>query len=215
MRGIPDKIINLIVTDPPYDLDLHRGSGVADRESVKVFKAINQGFGNGLDPRQLLVHSREILRQFNGYFWCSKKQVRIYIEFAEQNGYLYDILTWHKNNPMPLNRHTYLPDTEYCVFIREKKSTFINGLSKNLYKKYWVTPRQISNGHPTPKPIEIMRTQILLSSNPGDIILDPFCGSGITLIAAKSLGRKYIGADINPDYCRLSEDKLRQEELFG
>ena len=55
---------------------------------------------------------------------------------------------------------------------------------------------------------------VQLHSAPGDIILDPFAGSGTTLVAAKQLGRKYIGIEINSDYCRIAEDRLRQEELF-
>ncbi len=49
---------------------------------------------------------------------------------------------------------------------------------------------------------------------PDDFILDPFAGSGTTLVASKELGRKYIGIDINPDYCEIQVDRLRQEQLL-
>ena len=69
------------------------------------------------------------------------------------------------------------------------------------------------NKHPSQKPIEFMTKLINIISLEGDIILDPFAGSGTTLVAAKQLGRKYIGIEINSDYCKIAEDRLRQEQL--
>ena len=71
-----------------------------------------------------------------------------------------------------------------------------------------------NNGHCTEKPIGVMSRIVSASSHTGDIILDPFCGSGTTCVAAKQLGRHYIGIEINPDYCKIAEDRLRQCELF-
>lgn len=71
------------------------------------------------------------------------------------------------------------------------------------------------NGHPCPKPIEWMRWLVDRGSEIGDIILDPFAGSGTTLVAAKQLGRRYIGIEISPEYCKIAEDRLRQGELFN
>lgn len=63
-------------------------------------------------------------------------------------------------------------------------------------------------GYPTQKPIELLERIIKISTNEGDTVLDPFCGSGTTLVAAKLLGRKYIGIDINPAAIELSEKRL-------
>lgn len=66
----------------------------------------------------------------------------------------------------------------------------------------------ISNGHPTCKPIRLMSWLITLASREGDIVLDPFCGSGTTLIAAKMLGRQYIGVDREEDYCEIARKRV-------
>jgi site-specific DNA-methyltransferase (adenine-specific) len=68
--------------------------------------------------------------------------------------------------------------------------------------------------HPTEKPVELMAHFIKLHTLPGEIILDPFAGSGTTLVAAKRLGRKFIGIEISRDYADICVDRLRQEELF-
>jgi len=63
--------------------------------------------------------------------------------------------------------------------------------------------------HPTQKPILLMQKILMDFTNPNDLILDPFCGSGTTCVAAKVLGRRYIGIDISPEYCKIAEDRLR------
>ncbi len=68
--------------------------------------------------------------------------------------------------------------------------------------------------HPTIKPIPLLKHLIATFSDPGEIVLDPFAGSGTTLVAAKQSGRKYIGIEIDPKYCKIAEERLLQEELF-
>jgi|SRR3990167_4060810 len=69
-------------------------------------------------------------------------------------------------------------------------------------------------GHETVKPISLIGALMEVSSNPNDLILDPFLGSGTTAVAAKQLGRNYIGIEISEKYCKIAEDRLRQEVLF-
>lgn len=72
------------------------------------------------------------------------------------------------------------------------------------------------NGHPCPKPVEWMRWLIDIASEPHDVILDPFAGSGTTLRAAKDLGRRAIGIEIDPAYCEIAVRELAQDVLdFG
>jgi len=72
----------------------------------------------------------------------------------------------------------------------------------------------IFNEHPSQKPIRLMRKLVAEFSNEGDTIFDPFAGSGTTLKAAKDLNRKYIGIEINPDYVKIAQDRLKQELLL-
>jgi site-specific DNA-methyltransferase (adenine-specific) len=79
----------------------------------------------------------------------------------------------------------------------------------------WHFDRQKPELHPTQKPKDLIMQIILQATNEGDTILDPFMGSGTTLAAAKELGRKAIGIDTNPKYCRIAADRCRQEQLFS
>jgi len=64
--------------------------------------------------------------------------------------------------------------------------------------------------HPTPMPLELARKFVLLGSAPGDLVVDPFAGGGTTLVAAKELGREYVGFEIVPEYARAARRRLRQ-----
>lgn len=73
-------------------------------------------------------------------------------------------------------------------------------------------PRPGDDSHPTEKPIELMSRFIEWHSQEDDIVLDPFCGSGTTCVAAKMLGRNYIGIDISEKYCQIARDRLEAVE---
>ena len=63
-------------------------------------------------------------------------------------------------------------------------------------------------GYPTQKPLKLLDRIVRASSNPGDVVLDPFCGSGTTLVAAQSLGREWVGIDSNHDACEIAAGRL-------
>ena len=130
-----------------------------------------------------------------------------------------DLLTWHKTNPIPTINNTYANDTEYCIFAREN-GVKIHG---NYYtkKKYYITSTNKEDKkkykHPTIKPLEIIKNLIINSSQENDIVLDCFSGSGTTCVAAKELKRRFIGIEIDPEYYKISIDRLnepKQENLF-
>jgi site-specific DNA-methyltransferase (adenine-specific) len=70
-------------------------------------------------------------------------------------------------------------------------------------------------GHPTQKPLPTITPLILVSTEPGDLVLDIFAGSGTTLVAAKANGRRAIGIEVNEEYAEMAADRLRQGVLFG
>jgi DNA modification methylase len=74
--------------------------------------------------------------------------------------------------------------------------------------------REVWTGHPSQKPQKLLKELISKYTKPNDTIIDPFCGSGSTLLAAKQLNRNYIGIEINPDYVKIAEDRLKQEVLL-
>ena len=101
-----------------------------------------------------------------------------------------------------------------CDNIEEKDSMKWNGGNDMVglagtYPDGTPRPKQISkNAHPTVKPLKLMSYLIVLGSRENDTILDPFAGSGTTLVAAKMLNRKYIGCELDPEYVKIAEARL-------
>ena len=89
-----------------------------------------------------------------------------------------------------------------------------NPLGRNKRDVWEITTEPYPEAHFATFPEKLVETPILAGCPTDGAVLDPFAGSGTTCVAAKQLGRKYIGIEINPDYCKIAEERLRQEELF-
>lgn len=216
LKQLPDKSVDLIVTDPPFNFDIGgylRGAGLMTQRHYH--KRINESFGASFNPKPFLKLIPRVMKRFNAFIFCNKSLVKTYLDFAVTQGYNYDILIWHKPRAIPIKNNHHISDLEYCIYIREKKAYFDNNLPLEFYKKVQTfdSPSQFGNKipeHPTIKPLELIKGYVLLASKKGDIILDCFMGSGTTAAACKQLGRNFIGFEINPKFCKLAEKRVNQ-----
>jgi len=216
LKTFPDKSVDLILTDPPYTITAnkrYKGSGFYKK--TDHLANIDESFGTDFNPREFLEIA--YTKSKNGMLiWCSQKQLLDYINFANEKNFKWDLMFWHKINACPNHFNHLLIDTEYCVRIYESGSYFNNNLEYEEYRKYFLERVQHFEGHPTPKPLNIMFKQIRLFSKENDIILDPFLGSGTTAVACKMLGRHYIGIELNSKYVEIANKRLNFEMLdFG
>ena len=115
-------------------------------------------------------------------------------------------LVWDKLNTMPT-----FGDCELLWTNIDRKS-----VKKYTFQWNGLLGKEKTRFHPTQKPVKLLEQIIFDYSNKNDLILDPFVGSGSTLVACKKLGRRYIGIDISKTYCDITNDRLRQieESLF-
>jgi DNA modification methylase len=147
------------------------------------------------------------------YVFCSKDQLPQLLTFALSHGLKYDLLTWHKTNPVPTCNNKYLSDTEYIVFMRNGANLYGSYETKH---KYFVTPTNTEDkkawGHPTPKPVHIIRTLIENSTQKGDVVLDPFIGSGTTAVASIRCSRHFVGFELNKEYFDKADKRIKLEQ---
>ena len=199
LERIPNKSVDLIVMDPPYEMETSGGG---------AFGSFNRLYHGALTPiskgitDEVLDVLTEKMKAINIYIWCNKNQLRQYLDYFDDRGCSVDLLTWHKTNPTPTCNNKYLSDTEYCVFAREK-GVKVYG-SYETKRKFYVTGLNTKDkdmyNHPTIKPLNIIKNLIINSSRGGDLVLDPFIGSGTTAVAAKLTGRHYLGFEIDSEY---------------
>ena len=156
------------------------------------------------------VECLRVLKKPNIYIWCNKVMIPALFDFfVKRNNCLFDIISWHKTNAMPLCGSKYLTDTEYCLYFR--KDIHLNTTYETASTHYElpinIKDKQLFE-HLTIKPKKIIENLIINSSNENDIVLDPFMGSGTTAVACKELGRQYIGFEINPKWSKIANDRV-------
>ena len=212
IKEMADKSVDLIYTDIPYDIQSGGGGHSAlSKRIIKTNYVDLKDIRNGIDY-SILDEFCRVLKHIYIYIYCSKSQILPLMKyFVEEKGCLFDILFWGKTNPTPATNNLFLNDVEYCLVFREKGTYFAKGYS--LKSKYYISPLNMNDkgdyGHPTIKPLELVKRHIANSTKPNDIVFDPFLGSGTTAIAAKHCGCKYIGFEINEKYYNIAKDRLQ------
>lgn len=211
LRGVPDKCVDLVVTDIPYDISVSHSAGAFGVKKRMHYKKELEIISNGIS-NEILEELCRVMKKINIYIFCSKKQFIQMLEFfVKERNCNWQIITWHKTNVIPSCGNSYMPDTEYCLFFREK-GVYVGGTPKTK-NTYYITQTNKADkklyGHPTIKPEKIIENFIINSSNENDIVLDPYCGSGTIPVVSYKLNRKYIGIEIVEKYCKVSNERLQ------
>ena len=195
MSKIPDKSIDLIVTDPPYLISNISGGGTINNvkklnkslTDLKNNTDITQGYDIELFGNEFI----RIMNEINIYLWCNKAQIPEYFKFyVDKHKCKFDIICWHKTNALPTYSNKYLTDTEYLLYFRKGRGKCFPQ-SYDDAKTYYIAPINHKDkklyGHPTIKPLDITEKIIRNSSKENNIILDPFMGSGTTGLACLNI----------------------------
>lgn len=221
------ETIDMIFADPPYFLSnggitCHSGKMVSvNKGEWDKSKGVHENHKFNLTWLKLC---QKVLKP-NGTIWVSGTTHIIYsIGYAMQElGYkiLNDIIWFKKNAPPNLSCRYFTHSTEIILWAAKSKKSkhyfnyelmkkMNNGKQmRNLWEISAPSPSEkIFGKHPTQKPIELLKRIILASTKENDIILDPFCGSSTTGVAAVLLGRKYIGIDLDENYLNLSKKRI-------
>lgn len=204
---------DLILSDPPYKLT----SGGRPRPNTDGFRRMSGIFsGETYDNSGLLMNVpswgevAEVISNLaspnaEAYVMANDKNVfEAQAALAAEGWKLHNLLVWDKVHPVP-NRW-YMKHVEFVLYLWKGKARAIN----NKGSKQLFTARMTDDKvHPTQKPLALLREYVLNSTQPGDLVIDPYAGSGSTLIAAAREGRRAIGFELNPDnYDRARENLI-------
>lgn len=224
MQQMPDKSVGLIVTSPPYNLKNSTGNGMKDGRGGKwANAALQNGYSNHDDcmphekyvawQRSCLEEMMRVLMNDGAIFYNHKWRVQDGILQDRQDivsGFpIRQIIIWRRKGGINFNRGYFLPTYEVIYLIAKKG--FKLAPKANAYGDVWEFGQELNNPHPAPFPVDLIER--IIGSTTAEIILDPFIGSGTTAVAAKNLGRKYIGIDISPEYCEMAEDRIKKGQF--
>jgi len=233
MARLPDKSVDMIFADPPYNLQL--GGDLFRPEGGKVDACDDEwdkfdNFGTYDDfTRDWLIEARRILKD-DGTIWVIGSYHNIYRVGAllQDEGYwILNDIVWRKSNPMPNFRGTRFTNAHetllWCAKDEKSRYTFNYRVMKALnddlqMRSDWVLP--ICSGgervkdddgakaHPTQKPEALLYRILLACTKPGDVVLDPFFGTGTTGAVARRLGRKWIGIERERAYVKVAKARI-------
>lgn len=220
MKKLPDECIDLVLTDPPYNISqknkIHRDSRTGKEMDI------NLDFGKwdyDFNPINFLKESKRVLKN-NGSIivWTSEQLHGFYRNWFEKNMCPKQLLVWVKSNPLPQFRLVgYKQATELAFWALKNKNTQdnpnFNFLTQKEMKNVFFHP--IVSGkermaHPTQKPLKIFKKLVKIHSQKGGIVLDPFLGSGTTAVACEILQRKYIGIEKEEKYVKMTRERLNK-----
>jgi modification methylase len=242
MRLIPDESVDLVFADPPYNLQL---SGAQlkrpDHSAVTAVLEEWDKFDNIRTYDEFtsawMNEAHRILKP-DGAIWVIGSYHNIYRVGAvlQNTGFwIINDVIWRKSNPMPNfrgRRFTNAHETLlWAVKSRKSRYTFNYDSMKAMnddiqMRSDWTLPvcngseriKDEENGqraHPTQKPESLLSRVLIATTNPGDLVLDPFFGSGTTGAVAKKLGRRFIGFERDRDYAEIARKRLRSVKAIG
>ena len=233
MNSLPAGSVDLIFADPPYNLqlkgDLHRPDNskvdaVDDAwdqfDSFKVYDQFTKAW---------LKAARRLLKP-NGAIWVIGSYHNVFrmgAELQNQGFWILNDVVWRKSNPMPNFRGKRLTNAHETLIWASKeeasKYTFnyeaLKALNEGVQMRSdWVLPictghERIKNdegdkAHPTQKPQSLLHRVLVATTNPGDVVLDPFFGTGTTGAVAKMLGRDFIGIELDETYFNIAKERI-------
>jgi DNA modification methylase len=237
LRGFPDGCIDLTVTSPPYDkLRAYGGYNFRFEELAKelyrvtkpggvvvwvVGDATVNGSETGTSFRQALYFQEIGFKQHDTMIW-EKTNPNVFPQTRYTQSFEY-MFIFSKGKPK-----TWSPLMVPCACAGKTwKTHYYNGANHLVARSGLVnherprgnvwrfSPSPVNAGcfkHPAPFPLQLAKDHVSSWSNPEDLVLDPMCGSGTTCLAAKQLGRRYVGIDCNEEYCAYTRLRLEGEQ---
>ena len=223
MPALP-LFVSAVVTDPPYAVSVsgsvHVGRPGNGSRRLDFFKGDDDWPTMIATVREAMSLARERLAP-NGslYAWIGHRQMGPLVEDLEKSGMSTRFLVWVKECPAPAPPGSGWPSgAELCLYAYPAGRTW-TPTGRDAPRSNVFVADNFRHGqpgkvdHPAQKPERVIRPLVMASTRSGEIVLDPFAGSGTTLVVAKAAGRRAIGIEIEERYCEIAAKRLSQEVM--
>ena len=205
LRELPDASVDLIVTDPAYEsLEKHRKRGTTTR--LKQSKASSNEwfdiFPNSRFPELLEEVYRVLKKDRHFYMLCDQETMFVAKPMAELCGFkFWKPIVWDKMK-IGMGYH-YRARCEFVLFFEKGKRKLSNLGTPDVLEF-----ERVRGGYPTEKPVGLLQTLIEQSTQRGELVVDPFCGSGAAGVAAAPLGCDFMGCDLSAEAADLADARI-------
>lgn len=241
MSELPDKSVSLMVTSPPYNIDINYGN---KWEGGKLVSSKGKKYADNLEEDEyrnmisaVLKETKRVLKD-DGQIWFNIKNrysndniiPPFWIMEYFQDMFLKNIIIWNFDWGGSTNKR-FCSRYEYVFFFTKQKTNYTFNLEDvkipalnyrpDRYKSQLKNPTDVwkislvsgnlpeRTEHPAQYPEELIERIITTGTNPGDLVLDPFMGSGTTAIVAKKLGRNFVGYETESDFIKIANKRLK------
>lgn len=230
MRKLETGSVNIVLTSPPYNLRNSTGYGMRASKTGTPHKgrwssaALMHGYGDYDDnmpheeyvawQRECLTEMMRLIPEDGAIFYNHKWRVQGGLMQDRQDivsGFpVRQIIIWQRSGGINFNDGYFVPTYEVIYLIVKPKFKLIP--KKNGYGDVWKIPQEKKNNHPAPMPLAL--AERVMESVSGQVVLDPFMGSGTTGVAAQKFNKTFIGIERNSDYVKIAEERLNKNSLF-
>lgn len=206
MKEIPDGSVDLVLTDPPYN--------IARENNFHTMGRVGIDFGEWDKGADILTYIKDVSRVLhkNGSFvvFNDWKNLGDIVKFAEACGFeTKDMLRLEKSNPMPRNRdRRYITDFECAIWFTKKGAKWVFNRQDEKYQRPKFVHSIDKGLHPTQKSLRLMEELVKIHSNENQRVLDCFIGSGTTGVACRNLNRKFIGVEMDENYFQVAKERI-------
>jgi len=204
METFPDKSVDLVLTDPPYFLPAqHYNTRKQFRRNfadLGILESFFKGFFNEL--------SRVMKPDGHFYIFCDGQSYPLFYYYSYFFTKSVRPLIWDKKTS--INGYNWRHQHEIILYAEMPETKPIPSGDGDILK--YSAVKVDERKHPAQKPIDLLSK--IISKHKAELVLDPFAGSGSTLIAAKNLGKNYLGIELSAEYCKIANERLAQGVLF-
>lgn len=217
IKKISDKSINLILTDPPYNISKYSTGNI----KLKGRSELNNNIGYW-DQQELNYkkYAKEFLRVLkpngNLFIFTTYHQIGKWHKVLDEHFDTTQVFVWHKTNPTPnIFRKGFLNSCELIICFWNKGHTWNFTNQKEMHNFLETSicmgkERLKHPKHPSQKPIKLLEHLIKIASNEGHIVLDPFMGVGSTAVACQNLNRSFVGMEIDETFYNATINRIKK-----
>lgn len=232
LSRMEDNSIDLIITSPPYNKNAY-ATGAGASKSWKAMRGRQIAYDKYDDSKpppvyeewqkQVITECVRVLKPHGSLFYNHKDIIVDGVIIPPKWVYDFKIhqqIIWNRGSSLANDPHYFQPITEYIYWIvKDPKKVFFNKSECVFRQNVWNINFEINTKHPAPFPETLVGNILLGCSKQGDVVYDPFSGSGTTAKKSLELGRRYIGSEISEEYVRMAEMRImelrRMPSLFS